>query len=193
MSAQSNEIVFDIETVGNIRDLSSMKITVVSTYEYTKDKYTSFDEHQLGQLWPLLENADRLIGYNSLHFDIPILNRYYPGDLNSIPHLDMLKVIKESSGSRFRLNDIAKATLNLEKSADGLQAMEWYKEGKIDLIKEYCEQDVKVTKDLYDYGRTHSIIYYPTLTGEIKPIAVEFGYQQQDEEVKPSINYTLPF
>lgn len=187
-----NEIVFDIETIGNIRDLSTMKITVVSIYEYASDKYTSFEEHELGQLWPVFENCDRLIGYNSAHFDLPILNRYYPGDLNTLPHLDMLKVIKESSGSRFRLNDLAKATLNLEKSADGLQAMEWFKEGKIDLIKEYCEQDVKVTKDLYDYGMTHSIVYYPTLTGEIKPIAVDFAPGKEAAAVKPAINYTLP-
>lgn len=171
----SREIVFDIETVGNIRDLSTMKITVVSIYEYEHDTYRSFDEHQLGDLWPILEKTDRLIGYNSEHFDVPILNRYYAGDLTTLPHLDMLKVIKESSGSRFKLNDVASATLQIEKSADGLQAMEWYKEGKIDLIKEYCEQDVKVTKELYDYGLQNKMIYYPTLTGDLMPIAVDFS------------------
>ena len=100
------EIIFDIETIGDIRDLSSMKVTVVSIYEYETDAYRSFDENELSQLWPILEKADRLIGYNSEHFDIPILNRYYMGDLTKIPHLDILKVIKENSGSRFKLNDI---------------------------------------------------------------------------------------
>ena len=195
----SREIVFDIETVGDIRDLSTMKITVVSIYEYESDSYRSFDEHELGDLWPILEKAERLIGYNSLHFDTPILNRYYTGDLLLLPQLDLLKVIKESSGKRFKLDDISKATLQIQKSADGLQAMKWYEEGKIDLIKEYCEQDVKVTKEVYDFGRENKMLYYPTLTGDLMPIAVNFEPEKQamaaagGQQTSGGINMTLPF
>lgn len=170
----SREVVFDIETIGDIQDMSSMKVTVVSIYEYENDQYRSFEESELGALWPIFERAERLIGFNSDHFDIPILNRYYAGDLLHFPSLDMLKVVKEVTGRRYKLNDLAKATLQIEKSADGLQAMEWFKEGKLDLIKQYCEQDVKVTKELYDFGRKNKMIYYPTLTGELMPIPVNF-------------------
>src|SRR3989338_1877491 len=131
----SREVVFDIETIGDIRDLSTMKVTVVSLYEYEHDRYRSFDEHELHELWPILERAERIIGYNSGHFDIPVLQNNYQGDLSRIPHLDLLRMIKESTGSRFKLNDIAKATLQIEKSADGLTAMQWYKEGRIEEIK----------------------------------------------------------
>jgi len=196
----NREIVFDIETIGDIKDLSTMKITVVSIYEYELDAYRSFEEPELGNLWPILEKAERLIGFNSEHFDVPILNRYYTGDLTRLPHLDILKVIKESSGRRYKLNDIAKATLQIEKSADGLQAMEWFKEGKLDLIKQYCEQDVKVTKEVYEFGRKNQMLYYPTLTGEILPIAVNFDATPANASAGPhgatansSINLTLPF
>ncbi len=194
----SREIVFDIETIGDIRDLSTMKVTVVSIYEYEHDRYTSFDEHQLGNLWPILEKAERLIGYNSEHFDVPILNRYYTGDLTKLPHLDILKVIKESSGKRYKLNDIAKATLQIEKSSDGLQAMKWYEEGKIEEIKKYCEQDVKVTKEVYEFGKKNKMLYYPTITGEILPIAIDFEPTISPQNSTPgasggSINLTLPF
>src|SRR3989344_3828683 len=157
----SREVVFDIETVGDIRNLANLKVTVVSIYEYEHDRYRSFDEHTLSELWPILERAERIIGYNSMHFDVPVLQNNYHGDLSRIPHLDLLKVIKESTGSRFKLNDIAKATLQIEKSADGLQAMQWYAEGKIDQIKKYCEQDVRVTKEVYEYGRKNKMLYYP--------------------------------
>jgi len=170
----SREVVFDIETIGDIKDLSTMKITVVSIYEYETDSYRSFEEHELKDLWPILEKAERIIGYNSEHFDLPIMNRYYAGDLGVIPHLDLLKVIKESSGKRYKLDDVAKATLQIQKSADGLQAMEWFKQGEMQKIKDYCEQDVKVTKDVYDYGVKNKMLYYPTLTGEVMPIAVNF-------------------
>jgi len=190
----SKEVVFDIETIGDIRDQANMKVTVVSIYEYETDSYRSFEESELGQLWPIFERAERLIGYNSESFDAPILNKYYAGDMMQFPHLDLLKVIKESSGKRFKLNDVAKATLQIEKSADGLQAMKWFEEGKMDLIKEYCEQDVKVTKEVYEFGKKNRMLYYPTLTGELMPIAVNFDFVKaaESEAVQSGINMTLP-
>lgn len=194
-SSMSREIVFDIETYGDLRDQTNMKVTVVSIYEYEFDQYRSFDETELHQLWPIFEKAERLIGYNSEHFDVPILNRYYAGDLMRIPHLDLLKVIKEMSGSRYKLNDIAKATLQMEKSADGLAAQRWYEEGKIGEIKKYCEQDVRVTKELYEYGRKNKMLYYTKLTGELTPIAVNFDppVLAAGMQAQTGMNMTLPF
>ncbi len=194
----SREIVFDIETIGDIRNFDSLKVTVVSIYEYETDATRSFVESELGQLWPIFEKAERLIGFNSEHFDIPVLNRYYTGDLTRFPHLDILKVIKESTGSRYKLNDIAKATLQIEKSADGLQAMKWFEEGKIDLIKQYCEQDVRVTKEVYEYGRQNKMLYYPKITGELVPFAINFdpptaSMAQGGQSAASGINLTLPF
>jgi len=190
-----NEIVFDIETYGDIRKRDSLKVTVVSIYEFATDSYRSFDEHQLGDLWPILEKADRLIGYNSKGFDVPVLNNFYTGDLNVIPHLDILEKIKESCGKRYKLDDIAKATLeNVSKSADGLAAIRWYEEGKIEQIKEYCEQDVRVTKEVYDFGKANKMLYYPTLTGDVLPIAVDFDEDasaMQGAAQSANINLTL--
>jgi len=192
----SREVIFDIETIGDIKDYNTMKVTVVSIYEYESDSYRSFDENELGLLWPIFEKAERLIGFNSESFDIPILAKYYAGDLKRIEHLDLLKVVKDSTGRRYKLNDLAKATLQIEKSADGLQAMEWYKEGKIDLIKQYCEQDVKVTKEIYDFGRKNKMLYFPTLTGEIQPFPVNFDPKPRaaaEQAVQGGVNLTLPF
>ena len=191
----SNEIVFDIETIGDIANLETMEITVVSIYEYEKDAYSSYERHELGKLWPILEKSSRLIGYNSEHFDLPILNRYYPGDLTVFAHLDLLVKIKESLGRRLRLNDVAEATLDISKSADGLQAMRWWKEGKLDEIKKYCEQDVKVTKEVYEFGKNNKQLFYKSLTGEVLPFAVNFDMQlkEANANVKKNINLTLPF
>lgn len=192
----AREIVFDIETMGDIRDFDNLKITVVSIYEYENNKYSSFEEHELNLLWPILEKCERIIGYNSEHFDVPILNKYYAGDLSIIPHLDLLKVIKDSTGKRFKLDDIAKATLQIQKSADGLQAMKWWQEGKKEEVKRYCEQDVKVTKELYDYGLKNKMLYFPTLTGEIQPFPVSFDQIKKnanDINLGQNINMTLPF
>ncbi len=193
----NKDIVFDIETYGDIRDFKSMKVTVASIYRYETDSYHSYEEHELGQLWPIFETCDRIIGYNSEHFDVPILDKYYAGDLTQVPHLDLLKVIKESCGKRYKLDDVAKATLNIQKSADGLQAMRWWEEGKVDLIKEYCEQDVKVTKDVYDFGMQNKQLFIKTLAGELQPIPVDFIPSTSGATVADSgsaaLNLTLPF
>lgn len=191
-----NEIVFDIETQNTFsdvdNDIKKLKISVVSIYEYATDAYRSFTEQELNQLWPILEKADRLIGYNSEHFDLPVLHNYYLGSLSQIPHLDLLKEIKGSLGFRLKLDDVAQATLDIKKSADGLQAIRWYKEGKIDEIKKYCEQDVKVTKELYDFGRDNFQLFYKAFSGEMVPFAINFSRPKQTE-VKTNINLTLPF
>ncbi len=194
----SREIVLDIETMGDIKKFDELKITVVSIYEYETDKYTSFEEHELGELWPILEKAERTIGYNSEHFDMPILNKYYAGDLLSFPHLDLLKVIKDTNGKRYKLDDVAKATLeNVSKSADGLEAMKWWEEGRKEDVKRYCEQDVKVTKEVYEYGKQNKMLYIQTLTGELQPIGVNFDVPKEvigaNGQVGGNINLTLPF
>ena len=197
-----NEIIFDIETqntfadVGN--DFKKLRVSVVSIYSSDSNTYQSFTYQELGRLWPILERADRIIGFNSEHFDLPVLNNYYLGDLLLLPHLDIMKTVKDALGMRIKLADLAEATLdNVTKSADGLQAIRWWKEGKIDEIKKYCEQDVRVTKELYDFGRANKQLFYKNFKGEILPFAVNFDPPAvavtAGGATAKKINLTLPF
>lgn len=193
-----NEVVFDIETQNTFADVNNdfkkLKISVVSIYRYETDAYDSFTEDELGKLWPILEKADRIIGYNSEHFDLPILNNYYLGDLLKFPHLDLMTKVKDSLGFRLKLDDVAKATLdNLQKSADGLQAIRWWREGRVDEVKKYCEQDVRVTKEVYEFGKKNKQLFYTTLTGEVQPFRVNFDFlAPTSADTGRKINLTLP-
>ncbi len=196
------EVVFDVETQNTFADVDNdfkkLRISVVSVYRYDTDTYESFTESELAKFWPILEQADRIIGYNSEHFDLPVLNNYYLGDLSKLPHLDLLKKIKESLGIRLKLSDVAAATLdNVQKSADGLQAIHWWREGKIDEIKKYCEQDVRVTKELYEFGRDNNQLFYKTLKGEVLPFAIDYSFPQNlmggSQHPNKNFNLTLPF
>jgi DEAD/DEAH box helicase domain-containing protein len=192
----SNEVVFDIETQNTFADVDNdwkkLRVSCVSVYHYATDTYESFEEHELGKLWPIFEKAERLIGFNSAHFDLPVLANYYLGDFSKFQHLDMMENVKASVGFRLKLNDIAQATLdNVEKSAEGLQAVRWWKEGKIDEIKKYCEQDVRVTKEVYEFGKKNKQLFYKSLTGDVLPFRVNFDLQK--EGIKTAqINLTLP-
>jgi len=186
----SKEIVYDIETqTAAGSDLRQMKISVVGVYYYETDEYICYEEKDFPQLWKRFEQGDRLIGYNSRFFDTPILNNYYPGDLNAFPQLDMLEQIHKSLGFRLKLADVAAATVGEKKSGHGLQAVEWWKQGEIQKIKDYCLQDVKVTKAVYEYGLKYDALAYEDRLGGRKAIPVDFKHK---EEV-PAINLSMGF
>lgn len=159
------KVVFDIETRNLFQDVGTndprdLDISVVCTYEYETGEYKSFLQEDFGKLWPILENADMLITFNGDHFDIPLLDKYYPGDLTKIKSLDLLKEIKKALGFRVKLDSVAGATLGYGKSGHGLEAITWWKNGEIDKIIKYCKDDVKVTKEVYDYALKTGTLKY---------------------------------
>lgn len=191
----NKEIVFDIETKNtfddiNSRDRSEFKISVIGVYFYETDEYRAFEEHEFGELWPRLEHADRLIGFNSNGFDLPIMNNYYPGDLLKFPSLDILEEIRKALGFRLKLDHVAEATVGYGKTGHGLQAIEWWKKGEKEKVKQYCLDDVRVTKAVYEYGLKYNALAYLDRSGERKPIPVDFKLKPS---AKSAINLTMPF
>ncbi len=190
------KIVFDIETSNTFRDVGSsdpaaLDLAVVCIYDYKEDKYTCFFQDELSKLWKILEDTDIIIGFNSDHFDLPLLNKYFPGDLTQIKSLDILKEVQKSLGRRIKLDTLAEATLGETKSGHGLQAIKWWAEGKYEEVANYCKQDVKVTKKIYDYAIKHGKLKYKDL-GQIKEIPIDTSSWEKLSE-KPSITHTLPF
>ncbi len=189
------KIVLDIETKNTFQEVGSrepaaLDLSLVVIYDYERDVYEGFWEADLPRLWPLLEAADLLIGYNLKHFDLPILNKYYAGDLSRQPVLDILEEIKNSLGKRLALDLVADGTLGQGKLTHGLQAVAWWREGQLEKILEYCREDVRLTKELYDYARTNNHLKYKVFD-EVKVFPLDAtGWEKQAPE---SINYTLPF
>src|SRR5690606_15374716 len=124
------------------------------------------------------------------HFDLPLLNKYYPGDLSKIPQLDILKKIKESYGRRMKLDQIAEGTLGANKSAHGIQATVWWKNGEYDKVIQYCIDDVKITKDVYDYARANNKLIFKE-GGEL--ITIPLDCSTWEEKGGEAITHTLPF
>ncbi len=161
-------ITFDIEAIspnftrGRL-DVDEMELTVVGIHDSSTGEYSAFTRDELPKLWPVIEAADMLIGYNSDTFDIPLLNRYYPGDLSKIRSLDLLAEIYKTLGRRLRLEAVAQATLGRGKTGHGLEAGEWWQKGEYEKVKKYCIEDVRLTRDLYDYALEHGGLRYKEL------------------------------
>ncbi|MBL4644716.1 MAG: ribonuclease H-like domain-containing protein [Candidatus Pacebacteria bacterium] len=189
------KIVFDIETSNTFSDVGSgnpadLDISVVCLHDSATDEYHSFLQEDFSKLWKFIEGADMLIGYNSDHFDIPLLDKYYPGDLTTIKSLDLLKEIHASLGRRIKLDAVAQATLGEKKSGHGLQAITWWHAGEKQKVIDYCIQDVKVTKNVYEYAMKHGKVKYKDLS-KIKDIQLDTS-KWGDKEAS-TLTHTLPF
>lgn len=128
--------------------------------------------------------------FNGDHFDIPLLNKYYNGYLTKIKSLDILKEIRNSLGHRVGLGLVAQATLGTAKSGHGLEAIEWWKKGEIDKIIKYCIDDVKITKDIYEYALKFKKLKFKDGL-EIRDIPLNTIDWEKKSDVK--MTYSLPF
>jgi DEAD/DEAH box helicase domain-containing protein len=172
------EITFDIETANWITDTGSndpadLTIAIVCIHDSETGLYSSYLVSELPKLWPILERADLLIGYNSDHFDIPLLNKYYPGDLTQIKSLDLMVEVQKSMGRRLKLDTLAEGTLN-DKKLDGKggQSVVWWRNGEVEKVREYCIQDVKLTRDLFDYALKNGLLKYKEL-GKLRDVKLD--------------------
>jgi hypothetical protein len=189
-------ITFDIETSNILsatsrNDLSQLDLSIVGIHDSETNEYSSYSKEELPKLWPIIERADMLIGYNSDSFDIPILNKYYAGDLSKIRSLDLMIEVQKVLGRRLRLQSLAEATLNKGKGGDGLKAVEWWAQGLYDKVREYCIEDVRITRQLFDYAVAKGALKYKDLN-TIKDIKIDTRSWLTPREA-PSITHTLPF
>lgn len=160
-------LVVDFETkrsfqeVGGKSNLEALGISVAGAYDYDTDKYYAFEEHELDQLEDMLEKADLVIGFNSIEFDLPVLRPYLKKvSIASLDQFDIMKELQEIIGYRIGLNKVAEGTMGVKKSGDGLQAIKDYKAGNIQAIKDYCIDDVKITKEIYDYAKKNKSLKF---------------------------------
>ena len=177
-------IVFDIETqnfftspeVGR-DNYDALKISVVAAYSYIEDRYFTFEENEMEALAELFHDAKRIVGFSMNRYDVPVLNNYFKRLKNGprlweMERIDLLEEIEMATGHRISLDRLAEANLGEKKSSHGAEAITMYREGRIQELKEYCVNDVKLTKELYDLYRKQNYLMMPSRKdGELVKVA----------------------
>ena len=195
------ELIFDLETkkffdeIDGERDPGVLGVSVVSVYrreldENLNEKYgemKSFFEAGFEEMWPWFEEAERIVGYNSLGFDVPALVPYYPKGnmIHKLPHFDVLAKIREVFGRRVKLDSVAKETIGEGKIADGGDAVRWWSMGdekSLANLKKYCEKDVEVTKGVYDFGLRNGRLKFKDHSNELREIVVDFSHPKVERK-----------
>jgi DEAD/DEAH box helicase domain-containing protein len=104
-----------------------------------------------------------------------VLSAYTVFNLASLPTLDIMEVTKNRLGYRLSLDRLAEHTLGVKKTANGLMALKWYKEGKMEEIISYCRQDVKITRDIFLFGLENRYLLFQNKAGSVVRVPVDFS------------------
>jgi hypothetical protein len=174
------QLVIDLETkrsfdeVGGSHNKAKMGVSVVGIYHYDEDKYVAYREDNFAELSSALKEAELVIGFNLHGFDYPVLASELGDWVYNLPTLDLMMEAQKAIGQRVSLDSIAKATLGMGKSGSGLDALEYYRAGNWEKLERYCLEDVKLTRDIYEYAKKNGNVLFQK--GYKKGIiAMEFG------------------
>lgn len=175
-----NIVYFDLETkhsaeeVGGWENISRMGMSIGVTYSTSRGDYRIYGEPQVHDLIRELQRADLIVGFNNLRFDYEVLHGYTSLDLRQLPTLDLLVDLQNTLQHRLSLDAIATATFGVEKTAEGMQAIQWFKEGKLLQIAEYCCYDVKITRMVHEFGAQNRQLHYLNRFG--KKLSVQVNW-----------------
>ncbi|MCF6290418.1 MAG: DEAD/DEAH box helicase [Desulfobacterales bacterium] len=173
--------VFDLETirsadaVGGWHRAERMGVSVAVLYDSATDTFTPYLEHQLDAFIARLQGLGLVVGFNTLRFDNRVLSAYTSFDLARLPSLDILAEIRNRLGYRLSLDHLAQVTLGVKKSANGLMALKWYQEGRMEELAQYCSDDVRITRDLYRHGLDKGFLLFKNKAGSTVRCPVDFA------------------
>ena len=176
-----NYVFFDLESqnlfddVGGRGNIDKLKVACGVTYSTEKNDFTVYWEKDVPALVAELKSATKVIGFNLLGFDYLVLRPYSPDTrFASIPTLDMLFDLQKILGFRIGLDAIASATLGATKTADGIRSVEWFRNGELDKVAEYCKADVDITRRVFEFGRDNGHIFYKSRLGSKLKVEVKW-------------------
>ena len=161
----NNYLVLDLETQKTFdavgRDnFHKLKVSVVGVYDYLTDEYRTYEESEIPILETRLKDAELIIGFNIRRFDFAVLAPYLFLSVETLPMLDLMEEIEKVRGHRVALHSVAQATLGITKTGDGWNAVNLYEQGRMDELKRYCLNDVKLTKEVYEYGCRENRVFF---------------------------------
>lgn len=175
-------VYFDLETQRTANDVGGwdkkheMKMSVGVTFSSAENKYEIFPESRVDDLIKRLQRADLVVGYNVVRFDYEVLMGYTVLSLpEQLRTLDLLVDIEKAAGHRLKLEDVAQGTLGVGKIAEGLDAIRWWREGRVMEVAEYCCFDVKVTKLVHEYGVVHKELFFSDRFGRKQRLDIQWS------------------
>ncbi|HWR97783.1 MAG TPA: DEAD/DEAH box helicase [Candidatus Methanoperedens sp.] len=177
-------MVLDVETLRSAEDVGGwhnshlMGLAVAVVSDSATGESRAFFEHQAEELLAFLRQADLVVGFNIVGFDFKVLSAYDDGTLEHLPVFDILVDVRRRLGFRLSLAHLTEHTLGATKTGDGLQSLAWIREGRLDLVEEYCRSDVRITEQLFRHGLDAGYLRYLSRDGLLMELRVDWELEQ---------------
>lgn len=157
-----------IEYCGGWQDHANMGVSVTGVYDYLEDRYRVFLDDNKDEFDTLLNMRGPLcVGFNNIPFDNALLVASdWPCPNDSICY-DLLRETWAAAGlgvqfnfkthGGFGLDAMCECNFGTKKSGNGAFAPVLWQQGKRGEVIDYCLNDVRLTKQLFDEvlaGRT---------------------------------------
>lgn len=197
-----NRIYFDIETErssqevggwGNIEQLGIACVVTcsssddISSSDDNADKWVfkTFLRDDIPALLAELQRADLVIGFNSRGFDFRVLQPFCDFEVRSLPNLDLMVDLKAVAGFRPGLGNCCEATWGESKSSNGLESLQWWREGRRDEVIAYCKHDVSLTRKLHESGANHGSVKCRDKTTGVRTLNVDWSLDKLPQAKVP--------
>jgi len=142
-----------------------------------------FWEKDIPALGELLKKADWIVGYNSISFDLPVIGNYLGIEINDLPQLDLMVALQKAIGFKPKLDDVVTATLGKGKIGHGSDAPVYFASGRLDELKAYCMEDVRLTKQLYEFGLTNGYVKYYSKKGFVEEVKINWDLGKKEKKI----------
>ncbi|MDP1714225.1 MAG: ribonuclease H-like domain-containing protein [Anaerolineales bacterium] len=176
-----NLVFFDLESqnlfqdVGGRENIEKLRVACAVTWSTKTNDFSVYWEQDIPALIEELKSATKIIGFNLRGFDYRVLQPYAPEThFASLPTLDLLLDLQKILGFRISLDTIARATLGTAKTVEGVQSVQWFRNGELEKVAEYCQADVDLTRRAYEFGRDHGHIFYKSRLGSKLKVDVKW-------------------
>ena len=186
-----DKIILDIETknsfadVGGKQNLHLLDISLIGVYSYRRDEYLAFEEKEFLLFQKFLKEVGVVVGFSIYNFDLPLIEKHFDYKFDNHIIFDILKEIEEKRGHKISLDELAFANIGKKKNGNGLKAIEFYKQGKIEALKKYCLNDVRLTKELYELILKQNHLIIPSKFH--KSVKVIFDWQEKHRRLEEEL------
>jgi len=164
----SSTLVFDIEASSEKPE--EAEISHFGAYSYQDKRYYIYDYTQKEEIRQLIKSHKYVVGFNNIHYDQPIINKYFNEDIfRSKISIDLYKILTPYHNGKNRLtrmgyNNLSSYSLNNIVKTIGLddegekgdvdynlfKKQSWNAE-ETKQINKYLKQDIKLTKKLFEW------------------------------------------
>lgn len=155
----------DIEYCAGWHDHANMGISVIGAYDYAQDRYRVFCQDNMHEFAAALESTELLVGFNNIPFDNAVIRAAW-APMIKLPDgweakcYDLLRETWAAAGlgpdfnfkthGGYSLDAMCERNFGTKKSGNGALAPKLWQRGAIGNVIDYCLNDIRLTKQLFD-------------------------------------------